>query len=117
MRRRDLELGDRCRASRAPAGLSGAAHADDTESNSPSTGERGTKAALSTVLNKGIEEKGLTMEEKWSHDVIVCKRMRMTGSRFPLKVCHTRGEWRAMRSNAQETVNYAQRLQGSGRHD
>jgi len=73
-------------------------------------GERGTKAGLTTVLNKGIEEKGLTMEEKWSHDVVVCKRTQMTGSRFFFKVCHTRGEWRAMRANAWESVDYQQRV-------
>ncbi len=75
-----------------------------------STGERGTKASLSTVLHKGIEQKGLTMAEKWSHDVVVCKRTQMTGSRFFFKVCHTRAEWQAMRANGRETASHAQRL-------
>lgn len=86
-----------------------AAHAED-RTTTYSTGERGTKAALSTVLNKGIEEKGLTMAEKWSHDVVVCKRTQMTGSRFYFKVCHTRAEWQAMRANGRETADHAQRL-------
>ncbi|MCB1606730.1 MAG: hypothetical protein KDI71_07115 [Xanthomonadales bacterium] len=72
--------------------------------------ELGTRAGLSTVINKGIDGKGLTMEEKWSHDVVVCKRTQMTGSRFFFKVCHTRGEWQAMRSNAWESTDYSQRI-------
>jgi len=73
-------------------------------------GERTTRHGLSTVLNKGIDRKGLTMEEKWSNDVVVCKRTQMTGSRFIFKICHTRGEWRAMRENARETVDHVQRI-------
>ena len=69
------------------------------------TGERGTRAALSTVLRKGIDEKGLTMQEKWDDDIIVCKRTHVSGSRFRLKVCHSRAEWQAMRSNGRETVD------------
>ncbi len=91
---------DNSRAGSTPS----AAAADNAD------GEVSTRQGLSTVLNKGVDGKGLTMEEKWSNDVIVCKRTRMTGSRFIFKVCHTRGEWRAMRENARETVDYAQRI-------
>ncbi len=69
-------------------------------------GERATTRTLSTVLAKGIDGQGLTMEEKWSNNVIVCKRMNVTGTRFVRKVCHTRGEWQAMRSNSREVMDY-----------
>jgi len=75
--------------------------------NQPNSEERGTPHSLSTVISKGEDNKGLSMEEKWSHDVVVCKRQRVTGSRITRKVCHTRGEWSAMRVNARDSVDAA----------
>lgn len=86
-----------------------AAETADTK-DAPST-ELGTNAAMSTVLREGIDGKGLSMGEKWSDDVVVCKREKLTGSRFARKVCHTRAEWHAMKSNGRETVDYVQRTQ------
>ncbi|MCB1609224.1 MAG: hypothetical protein KDI71_19850 [Xanthomonadales bacterium] len=55
--------------------------------------------SLSSTLERGMDNRGLTMEEKWSHDVIVCAKTRVLGSRLEKLVCHTRGDWRAMREN------------------
>ncbi len=69
--------------------------------------ERGTPHSLSTVISKGEDSKGLSMEEKWNHDAVVCKKQKITGSRITRKVCHTRGEWQAMRVNARDSVDAA----------
>lgn len=68
-------------------------------------GERSSNHGLSTVLRKGADMQGLTMQEKWDEDVIVCKRTQVTGSRLVFKLCHTRGEWQAMRSNSGEILD------------
>ncbi len=77
------------------------------DDNEPNSKERGTPHSLSTVISRGEDKEGLTMEEKWSHDVVVCKRQQVSGSRITRKVCHTRGEWQAMRNNARESVDAA----------
>jgi len=87
--------------------FSSAAVAKDV--NDSQSAERGTEAALSTVVIKGIEEQGLTMGQQWSDDVIVCRREKLTGSRFARKVCHSRGEWQAMQSNGYESLEFLQR--------
>ncbi len=68
-------------------------------------GERGTAHSLSTVLAKGADKQGLTMEEKWSNDVVVCDRMQTTGTRHMRTVCRTRGEWQTLRSNGREILD------------
>jgi len=65
--------------------------------------------SLSSTLERGMDNQGLTMEEKWSDDVIVCKKEKMSGSRVTRKVCHSRGEWRAMRENGREVTREVQR--------
>ena len=65
--------------------------------------------SLSSTLERGMDNKGLTMEEKWDNDTIVCKRMATSGSRLGRKVCHSHGEWRAMRENGRETTRQIQR--------
>lgn len=74
-------------------------------------GERATMRTLSTVLAEGADGQGLTMEEKWSNNVIVCKRTKVTGSRFSRKLCHTRAEWQAMRAHSREVMD---RFKGLG---
>ena len=64
--------------------------------------------SLSSTLERGMDNKGLTMEEKWDHDTIVCKRMATSGSRLGRKVCHSRAEWRAMRENGREVTRSVQ---------
>lgn len=74
-----------------------------------STDKNHNSNSLSSTLERGMDNKGLTMEEKWSDDVIVCKRQKMSGSRVTRKVCHSRGEWRAMRENGREVAREATR--------
>lgn len=52
------------------------------------------------------EQKVADMESRWDENVIVCKSMRMSGSRQRKRVCHSRGEWEAMRANAEDTIRY-----------
>lgn len=73
----------------------------------PDSEERSTPHSLSTVITRGEKREGLTMQEKWSDDVVVCKRQQVIGSRMTRKVCHTRGEWQAMRNNARESMDAA----------
>lgn len=79
------------------------------DENRPSSEERGTTQSLSTVIAKDEDGKRLNMEEKWSDDVVVCKRQKVTGSRITRKVCQTRGEWQALRINARESTEAALR--------
>lgn len=65
--------------------------------------------SLSSTLERGMDNKGLTMEEKWSDKVIVCKRQKVSGSRVTRKVCHSRADWRAMRENGREVTREVQR--------
>ncbi len=65
--------------------------------------------SLSSTLERGIDNRGLTMEEKWDKDTMVCKRVPTSGSRLGRKVCHSRAEWRAMRENGRETTRSIQR--------
>ncbi len=65
--------------------------------------------SLSSTLERGMDNRGLTMEEKWDKDTMVCKRMPTSGSRLGRKVCHSRAEWQAMRENARETTRAVQR--------
>lgn len=65
--------------------------------------------SLSSTLERGMDNKGLTMEEKWDRKTMVCKRMPTSGSRLGRKVCHSRDEWRAMRENGRETTRSIQR--------
>jgi len=65
--------------------------------------------SLSSTLERGMDNKGLTMQEKWSDDMIVCKRQSVSGSRLTRKVCHSRHEWRAMRENGRELTREIQR--------
>jgi len=41
-------------------------------------------------------------------DERICKSTPITGSRAMKRVCHTRDEWAAMRTNAEETVRTTQ---------
>ncbi|MCB1606729.1 MAG: hypothetical protein KDI71_07110 [Xanthomonadales bacterium] len=79
----------------------------DPAAQERNSAERGTPHSLSTVISRGEDKSGLSMEQKWSHDVVVCKRQQVSGSRITRKVCHTRGEWQAMRNNARESVDAA----------
>ena len=65
--------------------------------------------SLSSTLERGMDNQGLTMEEKWSDKVIVCKRQKVSGSRVTRKVCHSRADWRAMRENGREVTREVQR--------
>ncbi len=75
--------------------------------------DKNNSNSLSSTLERGMDNHGLTMEEKWADDVIVCKRQQITGSRVKKKVCHSRGEWRAIRENGRELTRLIQRG-GSG---
>lgn len=46
------------------------------------------------------------MVDRWDETVIVCKSMRVSGSRQTKRVCHSKGEWEAMRSNAEDSIRY-----------
>jgi len=70
------------------------------------SGIRGTVYSLSAAMTKGADRRVLTMEERWSNDVVVCNRIQTTGSRHKREVCRTRGEWQAMRTHAREVIGY-----------
>ncbi|MCB1606255.1 MAG: hypothetical protein KDI71_04675 [Xanthomonadales bacterium] len=72
------------------------------------TEDKNNGNSLSATLERGMDNQGLTMEEKWDHDTIVCKRMATSGSRLGRKVCHSRAEWRAMRENGREVTRSVQ---------
>ncbi len=89
------------------------AKADDAEVKTlprvDSSDKNHNSNSLSSTLERGMDNQGLTMEEKWSDNVIVCKRQKMSGSRVTRKVCHSRAEWRAMRENGREVTREVQR--------
>ena len=93
-----------------PAAHVPSAEAADAKTLPPVTsGDKQNGNSLSSTLERGMDNRGLSMEEKWDPDVIVCKRQPISGSRLGRKVCHSRGEWRAMRENGRELTRQIQR--------
>ena len=45
-------------------------------------------------------------------DRMVCRRIRVTGSHMPQRVCHRKSEWRAMRERAREFLDQKERSTG-----
>jgi len=93
-----------------PAAHVPGAEAADAKTLPPVTsGDKHNGNSLSSTLERGMDNRGLSMEEKWDPDMIVCKRQPISGSRLGRKVCHSRAEWRAMRENGRELTKQIQR--------
>lgn len=70
---------------------------------------RDNSHSLRSTLDRGINNTGLTMQEKWSHDVMVCKDIVPAGTRIKHRVCHSRAEWQAMRGHGAGLARTARR--------
>ncbi len=55
-----------------------------------------------------LENKGLGVGEEAGSQEMVCRPVRVTGSRKRQQTCHTRADWAAMRRNAGDTVRTTQ---------
>ncbi len=55
-----------------------------------------------------IEEKKLAVGEEAGSQEMVCRSVRVTGTRKRTQTCQTRADWSAMRRNAEDTVRTTQ---------
>jgi len=63
--------------------------------------------AAPTFAEENEGEEAAATETERDRNQMQCKRVHVTGTRIPQRVCLSRGEWDDMRAEAEETLSQA----------